>query len=72
MTKAQARREAKKITAGLICNALAGEWDETETHIQSACKTDADAEKVAQALSELAQSLSLKRGGVWVRKHSTR
>lgn len=72
MNKQQARREAKKIAAGLICQALAGEWDETETHVQSACKSDADAEKVAQALSELAQSLSLKGGGVWARKRSTR
>ncbi len=64
MNKAQAKKEAKKIAAGLICQALAGEWDETETHIQAACKTDVDAEKVAQALSELAQSLSLAGGGV--------
>ena len=40
MNKAQAKKEAKKIAAGLICQALAGEWDETETHIQAACKTD--------------------------------
>jgi redox-regulated HSP33 family molecular chaperone len=58
MNKAQAKREAKKIAAGLICQALAGEWQ--------ASKTDADWAKVKQALSELAQNLSLKGGGVYI------